>query len=129
MNKSQIQVSDKQTGLACHSQLGDKIRRHIEEGVRAGHLLLLVLEALADGMPFRVAASADHILVAIAFKINHVVVFFELVKLDVKEDPDTVGNVGQSTRSICRGGPARKPAVRHGGLEVSAPIFCWGRDP
>lgn len=79
MNKSQIPISDKQTGLACHSQLGHEIRRHIKEGVWAGHLLLLVLEALADGMPFSVTVGADHVLVAIAFEVNHVVVFFELV--------------------------------------------------
>lgn len=126
MNKSQPRR--KQTGLACHSQLGDEIRRHIKEGVRAGHLLLLVLEALADGMPFSVSLGADHVLVAIAFEVNHVVVFFELIKLDVKEDPDTVRDFWESAWNIDRGGPARETAVGYGGLVVSAPIFCWGRD-
>lgn len=129
MNKSQIQLSDKQTGLACHSQLGDEIRRHIKEGVRAGHLLLLVLEALANRMPSGVALGADHVLVAITFEVNHVVVFFELVKLDVEEDPDTVGDVRESAWSIDRGGPARETAVGYGGLGVSASVFCWDRDP
>lgn len=129
MNKSQIQLSDKQTGLACHSQLGDEIRRHIKEGVRAGHLLLLILEALADRMPFGIALGADHVLVAVTFEVNHVVVFFELVKLDVEEDPDTVCDVRESAWSINRGGPARETAIRHGGLEVSVPVFCRGRDP
>lgn len=80
-------------------------------------------------MPFGVTVGADHVLVAIAFEINHVIVFFELVKLDVKEDPNTVCDVRESAWSIDRGGPARKTAVGYGGLEVSALVFCWRRDP
>ena len=47
-------------------------------------------------MPFGIAVSPDHILVSVALEVDHVVVFFELVELDVQEDPDAVGDVGET---------------------------------
>lgn len=80
--------------LACYSQLSHKIGCHVEEGVWAGDHFLLVLEALADGMPFSIALGADDVLVSVAFEVDHVVILLKLVELDVDKDPDSVRNVG-----------------------------------
>src|SRR3954471_5012485 len=107
MNKSQIphdSIVIVKPGLTRHSQLGHEIRRYIQEGVRAGELLLLVHETLADGMPLGVAIGTDDVLVAVAFEVDHVIVFFELVQLDIDEDPNTVGNVWESALLVGGGG-------------------------
>lgn len=72
--------------LAGHSQLRHQIRGHIEVWIGAGNLLLLILDALADGAPFRVALGTDYILVAVALEVHHVV-RLQLVQLDVDEHP------------------------------------------
>jgi len=51
-------------------------------------------------MPLCVSVCTDDILVAVAFEVDHVVVFFELIELDVEEDPDAVGDVGETGWAI-----------------------------
>ena len=80
-----------------HCQLSHKIGRYIQERIGAGDLFLPVLEAFADWLPFGIALGTDDILVAITFEIDHVVVLFELVQLDINEDPDSMGDVREPT--------------------------------
>lgn len=87
--------------LASYSQLGHKVGCHVEEGVWAGDLFLLVLEALADRMPFGIALGTDDVLIAVAFEVDHVVILLKLVELDVNEDPDAVRDVGETARLAC----------------------------
>lgn len=87
--------------LAGHRQLSHEVRRHIEERVCAGDLFLLVLEALADRVPFSIGVATDHVLVAVALEVDHVVVLLELVQLDIDEDPDSMGDAGKSTVLVC----------------------------
>lgn len=94
-------ASSKLRTLARYSQLSHKIGCHVEERVWAGDFFLLVLEALADRMPFSIALSADDILVPVAFEVDHIVILLKLVELDIDKDPDSVRNVGE-TASLTR---------------------------
>lgn len=76
----------KESLSARDGQLRHQIRGHVEVWIGAGNFLLLVLDALADWAPFRVALGADHILVAVALEVDHIV-RLQLVQLDVDEDP------------------------------------------
>ena len=73
--------------LAGDSQLSDQVRRHVEERIGAGDLLLLVEVPFADGMPVGLALRADHVLVSVTLEVDHVVVFLQLVQLDIHKHP------------------------------------------
>lgn len=79
--------------LASYSQLGHEIGCHVKERIWAGDFFFLVLEALADRMPFSIALGAYNVLITVAFEVNHVVILFKLVELDVDKDPDAVRDV------------------------------------
>ena len=76
--------------LASNRQLSHQIRCHIQEWIRTSYFLLLVAETTADGVPFGVTLVANDVLVAVALEINHEVVFFQLVELDIHKDPHAV---------------------------------------
>lgn len=70
-------------------------------------------------MPLGIAVCTDHVLVSVALEVDHVVVFFELVQLDVEENPDTVGNVGETGWAGGRGCAGSEAAVWCGGLVLA----------
>ena len=88
--------------LASNSQLSHKVGCDVKERVWAGHLLFFILKALADRMPLRIAGAADDVLVPIAFEVDHIIVFLQLVQLDIDENPDTVRNGQKAVLLCCR---------------------------
>lgn len=76
--------------LTGNRKLCHQIGRNIQIRIRTGHFLLLITNALADWSPFAIQFGTDHVLVAIALEVDHVVVGFELVELDVDKDPYAV---------------------------------------
>lgn len=87
--------------LASHCKLSHQIRGHVKERVWTGHLFLLVHVALADGVPFGFTVGTDDVLIAIALEVDHVVIFLELVQLDIDEYPDTVRDSWESLTLRC----------------------------
>lgn len=86
---SQIQKQLAETS-ASNRKLSHQIRCHVKERIGTSDLFLLIPEPLADGMPIGIPFATDHILVSIAFEIDHVIILFELVQLDVDEHPDSI---------------------------------------
>ena len=76
--------------LASNCKLRHQVRCHIQERIRAGYFFLLVTEAAADRVPFILAFIPNHVLIAVAFEVDHEVAFFHLVQLDVHEDPHSM---------------------------------------
>lgn len=62
-------------------------------------------------MPFGIAVGTDHVLVSVALEVHHIVIFFELIELNVQEDPDTMSNVGEAGCAGGRGCTGGKGAI------------------
>lgn len=77
-------------------------------------------------MPFCVTVGTNDVLVSVALEVDHVVVFFELIKLDVEEDPHAVRDVGEAGWAVGRGGAGSETAVWGGGLMLA--VFNWRGD-
>lgn len=78
------------TCLTGNRQLSNQIRRNIQIRIRTRDFLLLVSNTFANRPPFTIYISTNHVLVSIAFEIDHVVCSFELIELNIDEAPYSV---------------------------------------
>ena len=72
--------------------------------------------------------GADDVLVAVALKVNHVVVLLELVELDIDEDPDSVRDAGYTDNLRGRRRCGDAAVVRCRGFDVFVLVLGGGGD-
>lgn len=113
------------TCLTGNRQLSNQIRRNIQIRIRTRDFLLLISNTFANGPPFAIYICTNHVLVSIAFEIDHVVRSFELIELDIDEAPYSVRDshrLDLFEGGGCAGGAAATRAT----TAVGAGLDCGG---